>query len=499
MSGAFYDRLSDISATVIFSRLGRSVGHGHGHKPRRTEAVLDTTRFNGLRMSCGGETKGRDLSKKLRPEVRQIAACTWPPESCIGAGYGGASQKLSNHNAAPGLTAAKILMAEIATFDHYEVLTRPDGSLFELGRGGMGITYKAFDTNLRMTVALKVINATYLQSELAQQRFIREARSAAKLRNRHVASVFHLATKGDMWFYAMEFIDGETLGALIKRQGSLDPVFALKVTAQVARALNAAAQHGLVHRDIKPDNLMLVEDDDELVVKVIDFGLAKAAVANDEDALMVSMGGFVGTAHFASPEQWQEKEIDTRSDIYSLGVTLWYMLTGQAPFSGSMPQVMTKHLSAPPPFEKLGNVPPGVTDLLRKMLAKDPGDRFQKPAELRKAIEALLNTHGRGNGVGRAESGRDRAPGRIGNGRAARRTADPVARGQFRDQLDDRESLPGRPLLRRDERRARLSRLRYPAQNGGASHRPPPRDARRQHGADPDRADRGKSRPRRSS
>ena len=264
-------------------------------------------------------------------------------------------------------------MLETAIFDHYEVLTRDDGSLFELGRGGMGITYKAFDTSLRMPVALKVINANYLKSEVARQRFVREARSAARLRNRHVASVFHLAMKGDTWFYAMEFIDGETLGALIKRHGPLRPALALAITAQVARALNEAAHHGLVHRDIKPDNLMLVEDDDELIAKVIDFGLAKASIASDADgAASVSVGGFVGTAHFASPEQWEEREIDTRSDIYSLGVTLWYMLTGRPPFLGSMPQVMRQHLSKTPPFERLEGLPAPVVDLLRKMLAKDP-------------------------------------------------------------------------------------------------------------------------------
>jgi serine/threonine protein kinase/TPR repeat protein len=282
-------------------------------------------------------------------------------------------------------------MLESSIFDHYEVLTRDDGSLFELGRGGMGITYKAFDTSLRMPVALKVINANYLKSEVARQRFVREARSAARLRNRHVASVFHLAMKGDTWFYAMEFIDGETLGALIKRHGPLRPALALAITAQVARALNEAAHHGLVHRDIKPDNLMLVEDDDELIAKVIDFGLAKASIASDADgAASLSMGGFVGTAHFASPEQWEEREIDTRSDIYSLGVTLWYMLTGRPPFLGSMPQVMRQHLSKPAPFERLEGSPIPVVDLLRKMLAKDPAERFQTPGELRKAIEAAM-------------------------------------------------------------------------------------------------------------
>jgi serine/threonine protein kinase/TPR repeat protein len=282
-------------------------------------------------------------------------------------------------------------MPETAVFDHYEVLTRDDGSLFELGRGAMGITYKAFDTSLRIPVALKVINATYLNSEVARQRFVREARSAAQLRHRHVASVFHLGTEGDTWFYAMEFIDGETLDALIKHQGPLTPVLALTITGQVARALNAAAQHGLVHRDIKPANLMLVKEDDELVAKVIDFGLAKASVTGEgEDAAALSLGGFVGTPHFASPEQLEEREIDTRSDIYSLGVTLWYMLAGQAPFAGSMAQVMSQHLSKPPPFEKLGNLPPPVAEVLRKMLAKDPAERYQTPTDLRKAIETAL-------------------------------------------------------------------------------------------------------------
>jgi serine/threonine protein kinase/TPR repeat protein len=282
-------------------------------------------------------------------------------------------------------------MPETAIFDHYEVLTRDDGSLFELGRGAMGITYKAFDTSLRMPVALKVINATYLNSEVARQRFVREARSAAKLRHRNVATVFHLGTEGDTWFYAMEFIDGETLDGLIKRQGPLTPTMALAITAQVARALNAAAQQGLVHRDIKPANLMLVKEDDDLVAKVIDFGLAKTSVAGEgEDAATLSMGGFVGTPHFASPEQLEEREIDVRSDIYSLGVTLWYMLAGQAPFAGSMAQVMSQHLSKPPPFEKLERLPRSVSDVLRKMLAKDPEQRFQTPTDLRKAIEDAL-------------------------------------------------------------------------------------------------------------
>ena len=280
-------------------------------------------------------------------------------------------------------------MPETITFEHYEVQTRDDGSLHELGRGAMGITYKAFDTNLRVPVALKVINGTFLDSEVARQRFVREARSAAKLRHRNVATVYHLGTETENWFYAMEYIDGETLDALIKRQGPLNPLLALQITDQVARALNAAQRHELVHRDIKPANLMLVREDDELVVKVIDFGLAKSSAGGGaEDAATVSMGGFVGTPHFASPEQLEEKDIDVRSDIYSLGVTLWYMLSGQTPFAGSMAQVMSQHLSKPPPFEQFGDLPPPLAKLLGRMLEKDAAARPQSPAALREEIEA---------------------------------------------------------------------------------------------------------------
>jgi serine/threonine protein kinase len=282
-------------------------------------------------------------------------------------------------------------MAETINFDHYKVFTNEDGSLVELGRGAMGITYKAFDTNLRVNVALKVVNARFLKSDIAQQRFIREARAAAQLRHPNVGSVFHLGTSDDSYFYAMEYIDGETLESLVKRQGGLDPALALNITIQVTRALSAATKHQLVHRDIKPANLMLVKDDDEYVVKVIDFGLAKSIkVDEEEDAATISMGGFVGTATFASPEQLEEKELDSRSDIYSLGVTLWYMLVGHAPFSGSIAQVMSQHLSRPAPVEQIEKVPSELRGLLLRMVDKDPAQRPQTPAALRVELENCL-------------------------------------------------------------------------------------------------------------
>ena len=287
-------------------------------------------------------------------------------------------------------------MAEIVKFHHYEVLRRDDGSLYELGRGAMGITYKAFDTNLRCTVALKVINGTYLNSEVARQRFVREARAAARLSHPNVAAVFHLGEDVDSYFYAMEFISGETVEDRVKHHGPLNAATALEITLQVAKALRAADREGLVHRDIKPANLMLIKNDDEgdegdTFVKVIDFGLAKSAVKEVGDAT-VTIAGFVGTPHFASPEQLEEHELDVRSDIYSLGITLWWMLTGKPPFSGALAGIMRDHLQKPPPFEKLEGQSPEVVTLLRRMLEKDPGHRPQNATELRREIEAVQRT-----------------------------------------------------------------------------------------------------------
>ena len=288
-------------------------------------------------------------------------------------------------------------MADTEIFQHYQVLKHPDGSLWELGRGAMGVTYKAFDTSLRCPVALKVINAAFLDSDMARQRFLREARAAAGLSHSNVASVFHLGEEGGNYFYAMEFINGETLEAFVRRRGPLPPALALKITLQVARALRAASREGLVHRDIKPANLMLVREDDEegdtadpdIQVKVIDFGLAKATRKDGADSsATITVAGFVGTPHFASPEQLEEKTLDARSDIYSLGVTLWYMLAGRPPFSGSMVQIMNQHLTRKPAFEQLPDLPVEVVQLVEHMLEKDPAKRPQTAAELRREIEA---------------------------------------------------------------------------------------------------------------
>jgi serine/threonine protein kinase len=283
-------------------------------------------------------------------------------------------------------------MGDSDKFEHFVIMRRADGSLWELGRGAMGVTYKAFDSNLRSDVALKVINTQYLNSDTARQRFLREARAAASLRHPNVATVFHLGNSDGRFFYAMEYVEGETVERRVQREGPLSADLALRITRQVARALIAADRQKLVHRDIKPSNVMLVldADEDHLLVKVIDFGLAKSIGTALDQSVTVSMGGFVGTPHFASPEQLEEKEIDIRSDIYSLGATLWYMLTGRPPFQGSMASVINQHLTQSPALEILLKLHPRLAELAGKMLAKSPSDRFQAPADLKRELDAIL-------------------------------------------------------------------------------------------------------------
>jgi serine/threonine protein kinase/formylglycine-generating enzyme required for sulfatase activity len=281
-------------------------------------------------------------------------------------------------------------------FEHYELLKNPDGSLVELGHGAMGVTYKALDTSLHCPVALKMINAAYLNDPTAEERFLREARGAARLRHRNVASVFHLGRCAEAHYYAMEFIDGQTVDAMVKGNGPFDTVLALEVAAQVASALIAANQQGLVHRDIKPSNLMLTREcDDEVLVKVIDFGLVKSAMISTTGATLTS-AGFVGTPYFASPEQLDQRAEDIRSDIYSLGVTLWFMLTGKPTFLGSMASVIMQHLERQPRYEALAVLPGDVVTLLRGMLEKDVEKRIQTPTELRMAIRRCLTGLGAG-------------------------------------------------------------------------------------------------------
>src|SRR5947199_6750667 len=279
-------------------------------------------------------------------------------------------------------------------FSDFEIARREDGSFWELGSGAMGVTYRATDKVLHRIVALKVIEtpAAAGDSQAVRERFLREARAAAALKHPNVAGIFQFGASPeiDRCYYAMELVEGETLEALVRRDGLLKAERALEIAIQVTRALVAAAAQGLIHRDLKPGNIMITRADAETVkleVKVIDFGLAKVTNAVGEADL--THGGFVGTPSFASPEQFGGAPADARSDIYSLGVTLWYSLTGQVPYPGkTIEEIRDRQRRTDLPIEQLAarKVPVPLIKLLRRTLAVEPA---QRPASARELMETL--------------------------------------------------------------------------------------------------------------
>src|SRR6516164_9612792 len=278
----------------------------------------------------------------------------------------------------------------VQRFEHYELVTGEDGKPVELGRGAMGVTYKAIDVDLRYPVTLKVISDRYLGDESAQLRFLREARAAASVRHPNVASVFHLGRIGSSYFYAMEFVLGETLEHLIRRSGRVEVKLALEIVTQVAAGLGAVHEQNLVHRDIKPSNIMVsLGEGGGVTAKIIDLGLAKGVAEAAPETAISAPGGFAGTPEFASPERFAGVPVDIRSDLYSLGITLWEMVTGRTPFRGTPGEVMHQHLHAPFPLDELESVPQPLVVLLEALLEKDPAQRFQNPTELLKAIPTI--------------------------------------------------------------------------------------------------------------
>ena len=284
---------------------------------------------------------------------------------------------------------------ESLRFGHFDLVAGSDGVPIELGSGAMATTYRAHDTVLHCAVALKVIDTNVAANPAARKRFLREARAAAKLRHPNVAGVSHYGEQGGECYYAMELVEGETLDARVRRKGPLLPAAALEVGVQIARALEAAEACGVVHRDLKPSNLMLAHhhgagSDHSAVVKVIDWGLARSVDADPILGADQTRDGFVGTPAFASPEQFaprEDRRVDTRSDIYSLGVTLWYLLCGRTPFVGGTLEAIHDQQKEPP-FELLvaARVPRCMVGVLKRMLALDPAARPQSPSELLRTL-----------------------------------------------------------------------------------------------------------------
>src|SRR6266567_2840429 len=269
----------------------------------------------------------------------------------VGLGFLGGSQEPGKPETRRRLTPGPL------KYDHFEVEVGADGFPIQLGAGAMAITYRARDTILNSEVALKVIDRSVAENPGVRSRFLREARTAAQIHHPNVARVSHYGEQDGECFYVMELVEGETLEARVRREGPMPLALALEVTEQAARALAAAEACGVVHRDIKPSNIMLESDaSGALVVKVIDYGVAKVLAPQAGAGAEQTQAGFIGTPAFASPEQFAENgksRIDTRSDIYSLGVTLWFLLCGRTPFVGRTLEEVAARQAEELPLEQL--------------------------------------------------------------------------------------------------------------------------------------------------
>lgn len=267
--------------------------------------------------------------------------------------------------------------------------------LSKVGAGGMGTVFKARQLGLDRTVALKVISPQAALNAAFTARFQREARASAKLNHPHI--VQGIAAGQDeatgLWYFAMEFVAGPTLLSILKDLGVLPETRALEIARDIARALICAHKHGIVHCDIKPDNILLAPGG---AAKLADLGLVRLAA---ERCDVASPGKAIGTPYYMSPEQarGEEARVDIRSDIYALGATLYHLLVGRPPFTGpTSAAIMTKHVTEIPVSAHVASsqVSPACGRLIDRMLRKDPAGRIQSPEELLAALQALLRGEG---------------------------------------------------------------------------------------------------------
>src|SRR4051812_234364 len=256
----------------------------------------------------------------------------------------------------------------------------------KIGQGGMGIVYLAEHTKLKQQYVVKILNPALVAAEDTVQRFFREAQSVARLNHPSIVGIQNVGQEGDYYYIRMEYVDGDTVENIVKEQKKLDWKLASKVVLDTAEALSHAHKKGIIHRDIKPENIMLTKNGE---VKVMDFGLAKQVQA----ATKVSVTGqIVGTPFFMSPEQAGGKTVDARSDIYSLGVSYYYLLTGVKPFNGkNLQEIFLKHFFYTPESPKIytPDLPENVCEVIRRCLKKKKKERYQSAAQLAKDLRAL--------------------------------------------------------------------------------------------------------------
>ena len=266
------------------------------------------------------------------------------------------------------------------TIGDYRLLRR-------LGTGGMADVYLAVQESLKRNVALKILKQHLSVNEEYVDRFQREAQAAAALVHANIVQIFEVGHADGYHFIAQEYVRGRNLREYLKRYGAVTPDMAMSVFRQAARALQKGAEHGVVHRDIKPENIMLTANGE---LKITDFGLA--LIGNEPDNGLTRAGITVGTPLYMSPEQIEGSEVDIRSDIYSLGVTLYHMLVGQPPFDGETPlAIAIKHTSIKPdPIEDhRADLPGELSGLIEQMLAKKVEDRPQTPMQLMKSLQSI--------------------------------------------------------------------------------------------------------------
>ncbi|HXJ65335.1 MAG TPA: Stk1 family PASTA domain-containing Ser/Thr kinase [Actinomycetota bacterium] len=256
-----------------------------------------------------------------------------------------------------------------------------------IGRGGMAQVYRGTDTVLNRTVAIKVLGPQYAQDQAFVERFRREAQAAARLNHPNVVSVYDTGSDGPVHYIVMEFVAGKTLAEVLSEGDHLTPERSAEIAAQVASALSFAHAAGIVHRDVKPGNIMITPSGE---VKVMDFGIARAASAEP----LTQTATVLGTASYLSPEQAQGEPVDARSDIYSLGIVLYEMLTGRPPFvADSAVAVAYKHVRESPtvPSTIVPGIPADLEAIVLKAMAKNPANRYATAGEMREDLERFLS------------------------------------------------------------------------------------------------------------
>jgi serine/threonine-protein kinase len=272
----------------------------------------------------------------------------------------------------------------------------------KIGEGGMGAVYRATQRSMARTVALKILSPKYAQKPKFVEQFVREARAAGQLNHPNIVQVHEVGTENGIHFFSMEYVDGPTCAQIIKNCGSLDAYEALEIALQTAKALDYAHQHRLIHQDIKPDNLMLGDNN---TIKVADLGISRTF---DETATAPRLA--VGTPHYMAPEMALGKIIDHRVDLYSLGVTLYYLLAGRVPFDGidNITAIMQAQVADPPPplSEVHPETPPEVIALIDDLMAKNPDDRPHTAGEV---VERILALQSGGSFASQRQKGTPRA------------------------------------------------------------------------------------------